>query len=316
MADSAEPPTKPHPYADDVADAIAGHNADHPVELWHLHEAIDARERDAIVAEELNAILGWLAASGRVRELPLHRYVDATHASGSADLTPVTADEWTAARAEYSRWFARTFAELQDRWSRPGGAVVPVITVSVPIARRRPSKAEEGAAGALADAVVDALVERGFVAFEAIATIAGRSLVSEIIGIPGQDSDGMLAIATGIVTTMGPQGSTASLEMQDLSGGLPPPGALVPIIRVTPAQGPMPDAEAAVLIESVRGALQAAGIETGPFGADGTFLFAGGEGEDGEAMLRLTRAALKGIGASDAEVVLEEHDHRWLLGQL
>jgi hypothetical protein len=308
--------TRPHPYTDDVARAIADHREDDPVELWHLHEAVDARERDAIDVDELNTILGWLASSGRVRELPGHRYVDATHGSGRTDLTPVTADEWVAARAEYSRWFARTFAELQDQWSRPGGAVVPVITLTVPTARRKPSDAEEDAAGVLADAVLATLVKSGVVALEVMSTVAGRSLVSEIMGIPGQDGERMLAIATEVVHATGPRGSTVSLEMQDLAGGLPPPGTLMPVVRVTLRRHPIPDAEAGVLIDVVRDALQTAGIETSPFGADGTFLFAGSDGDDAEAMLRLTRAALDGMGATDAEAVLEEHDHRWLLEQL
>lgn len=67
--------TQPHPYARDVAGAIDGKGPEDPASLWQFHQAIDWRERDEIDVEALNAILGWLVASGRIRELPGHRYV-------------------------------------------------------------------------------------------------------------------------------------------------------------------------------------------------------------------------------------------------
>ncbi|MBX3031055.1 MAG: hypothetical protein KF809_12975 [Chloroflexi bacterium] len=99
-------------YRETIARAIAGHGPEDPVELWMIHEAVDYRERDMIDAAELNASLASLAAEGRVRELPGHRYIEGRETVGSTTMTPVTTAEWAEARQAYSDWFARAYASL------------------------------------------------------------------------------------------------------------------------------------------------------------------------------------------------------------
>lgn len=89
-------------FQDDVLSALRGSSPGHPVGIAHILNVVDARQRLVLTCDELNQALSALIAAGKAQEVGTVTYAAGR---GSRPFTPVSAEAFEAAVAEYRRGF-------------------------------------------------------------------------------------------------------------------------------------------------------------------------------------------------------------------
>ncbi len=187
-----------------IVNALRGSSGSHPVELWELAEAIDASLRLIPEAGVVEAALHVLAAHGRVRELPGHRYVDGEEAAWESVVSPITGSEWAAALATYRTWFE---AELREMGDPDGidGLRFPSVVLTLAVGPDGPAAAADLMAK-LQEAVADRLTDEDLIAITPDPVIDGKDVVGTVATTDRKDGDRIVAIAEGAIEHMRPAG--------------------------------------------------------------------------------------------------------------
>ena len=199
-------------FDDDVLGPILGRDSEDPAMLWELLSSVDAIHQTFIDVDELNAALGRLAASHRIRELPGHRYVDATAGAGapdgSATLVPVSLFEWQAAIEEFQREFERLNAEANEPYPR--------LTVVEPTGTGSPpTDADIERARALRDRMTSALSLAGVTVMTGEVAVDASSVSFWVAGFDEPDASRMEEAARPAFLESAPSGSTMTADLWD-----------------------------------------------------------------------------------------------------
>lgn len=188
-----------------ILEAIKGSPASQPVELWELAEAIDAALRLIPEADVVEAALRRLAAHGRVRELPEHRYVDGENVEGSLVIGPIQANEWTAALARYRGWSDDVMREMDGPRGIDGPARYPSVVLTMAIGPEGPAAAADLVAR-LQQAIADRLMDEDLIAICPDLAIDGGSVVGTVATTHRNDEGRFVTIVKGAIEHPRPAG--------------------------------------------------------------------------------------------------------------
>ncbi len=194
-------------FDDDILAPILGRDADDPASLWELLSSVDAVHQTFVDVDELNAALARLALGGLIRELPGHRYVDATAGGGDAHLRPITLFEWQAAIEEFQREFERLNAEANEPYPR--------LTVVQPGAGGSATDSDIELARDLRDRLTSALSLAGVTVMTGEVEVDGPSVTFWVAGFDESDPDRMLAAAQPVFQDAAARGSTMTADLWD-----------------------------------------------------------------------------------------------------
>ncbi len=98
-----------------IFEAVKGHTLEHPQDLVGIIYHVDGCMKLMMLHEEFAGGLQRLIESGRIAEIPRHRFYEVIDGSAPRSFSGLTVEEQSRAEEAYAKWFRQEYRKLSEK---------------------------------------------------------------------------------------------------------------------------------------------------------------------------------------------------------